>query len=74
MYLVHIPVVWGLQAWMMRWPLHWRIKFPVIVVLASAVLLLSYHFCVRFTWVGAWLNGRRHTRRAIGATADQAAT
>jgi glucan biosynthesis protein C len=67
MYLVHIPIVWGLQAWMMRWPLHWSIKFPFIVVLATAVLLLSYHFCVRFTWVGAWLNGDRRTRRPIEA-------
>jgi hypothetical protein len=52
---------------MMRWPLHWSIKFPFIVVLATAVLLLSYHFCVRFTWVGAWLNGDRRTRRPIEA-------
>lgn len=69
MYLVHIPVVWGLQAWMMRWPLHWSIKFPLIVAIATTVLLLSYHFCVRFTWIGAWLNGKRHTRRPVAAAA-----
>ena len=26
------------------------------------ILLLSYHYLVRFTWVGAILNGRRHPR------------
>lgn len=69
MYLAHIPIVWGLQAWMMSWPLHWSIKFPFIVALATTILLLSYHFCVRFTWVGAWLNGHRRTRHSVGVVA-----
>lgn len=63
MYLMHLPIVFALQAWMMRWPVHWSIKFPLIVVLTTAVLLVSYHVLVRFTWLGAWLNGRRKPRR-----------
>jgi hypothetical protein len=26
------------------------------------ILLVTYHYLVRFTWIGAILNGRRHPR------------
>jgi peptidoglycan/LPS O-acetylase OafA/YrhL len=25
MYLIHLPIVMLLQAWMLRWPLHWSV-------------------------------------------------
>jgi peptidoglycan/LPS O-acetylase OafA/YrhL len=64
MYLVHVPVVWGLQAWMMRWPLHWSVKFPLILAITMLVLLGSYHYLVRSTFVGKLLNGRKYPRNA----------
>jgi glucans biosynthesis protein C len=69
MYLMHLPMVFALQAWMMRWPIHWSIKFALIVALTTAVLLVSYHFLVRFTWIGAWLSGRRKARPVATAVA-----
>jgi peptidoglycan/LPS O-acetylase OafA/YrhL len=62
MYLVHVPIVWTLQAWMMRWPVHWGLKFALILAIAGPVLLASYHFLVRSTFVGKLLNGRRYPR------------
>jgi peptidoglycan/LPS O-acetylase OafA/YrhL len=62
MYLVHVPIVWSLQAWMMRWPLHWSVKFPLILAITTALLLMSYHYLVRATFVGKLLNGRRYPR------------
>jgi hypothetical protein len=38
------------------------IKFVVLTLGSTALLLLSYEFCVRRTWLGAMLNGRRHPR------------
>jgi hypothetical protein len=35
---------------------------PLVNVVAFVVLVASYHVCVRFTWVGAWLNNRRWPR------------
>jgi hypothetical protein len=32
---------------------------PLVNVVAFAILLASYHVCVRFTWVGAWMNNRK---------------
>lgn len=62
MYLVHVPIVWGLQAWMMKWPLHWSIKFALILVISAGLLLASYHYLVRSTFLGKLLNGRKYPR------------
>lgn len=59
-YLVHLPLVFGLQAEAQDWPLPWVLKFPLVLAIAMLLLLLSYHVLVRSTWVGAWLNGRRY--------------
>ena len=62
MYLVHVPIVWSLQAWMMRWPLHWTLKFALILLIAGVLLLASYHYLVRSTFLGKLLNGRKYPR------------
>lgn len=62
MYLVHVPLVWSLQTWMMRWPLHWSVKFVLILAIAGTLLLGSYHYLVRSTFVGKLLNGRKYPR------------
>jgi len=60
LYLAHLPVVFALQLTVRTWPLHWSVKFPFIVSLAVALLLVTYHYCVRGTYVGEILNGRRY--------------
>jgi glucan biosynthesis protein C len=62
-YLVHLPVVMALQvaASLLSWP--WWIEYPLLLSTAVALMLASYHVGVRFTWVGAWLNGKRIARR-----------
>jgi glucan biosynthesis protein C len=66
MYLMHLPIVWLLQAWTLRWPLHWTVKFPLILAVTLVLLLVSYHWLVRGTFVGVFLNGRRHPRGDAG--------
>ncbi|HEV2703458.1 MAG TPA: acyltransferase family protein [Steroidobacteraceae bacterium] len=63
LYLVHLPVVFALQVIFASVPWPWAIKFPLIVGIALTVLLLSYHFLVRPTWIGRILNGRKYPRR-----------
>ena len=56
-------------------PFHWAVKFPVQLVVALAVLFATYHWLVRFTFVGEVLNGTRHRRgRASPETPAQPAT
>lgn len=67
-YIAHLPLVVALQVWWAHWTLPWWIQVPLLNVVTLAALLLLYHVGVRYTWVGAWLNGRRRTR---GAPDDQ---
>jgi ABC-type multidrug transport system ATPase subunit/peptidoglycan/LPS O-acetylase OafA/YrhL len=71
-YLAHLPVVALLQVWVGQWPLHWGVKYPLILVVSFAVLFASYHWLVRPTVIGQLLNGRKHlrgpTRRVPPAT------
>ncbi|HVY82759.1 MAG TPA: acyltransferase family protein [Steroidobacteraceae bacterium] len=58
-YLAHYPVVLALEDALGPFHLHWAIKFPVIVGVTLAITLLSYHYLVRFTFIGRVLNGKR---------------
>ncbi len=70
-YLVHLPVVFGLQVLLMDVPLHWALKFPLIVIATLALTLASYRFLVRSSALGELLNGRRiggrKTQRDVAA-------
>jgi hypothetical protein len=59
-YIAHVPLVVSLQIWVVHWPLHWTIKFPLINLVAFPLLYLSYHYLVRRTFIGKQLNGRRY--------------
>ncbi|MFZ6642451.1 acyltransferase family protein [Undibacterium sp. TC4M20W] len=61
-YLVHLPLVMALQALVSRSEWHWAIKLAAVLLGTLAVALLSYHYLVRFTWIGKLLNGQRPAR------------
>jgi len=61
-YIVHLPVSYLLATLMMRWPLHWVFKYSAIVLLTTLIALTMYHYLVRATFVGQFLNGRRYPR------------
>ncbi|MBL9132369.1 MAG: acyltransferase family protein [Verrucomicrobiaceae bacterium] len=60
MYLVHLPLVIAAQLWVRDWPLPAGVKFTLICGLVFTLLLVSYEHLVRYTWIGALLNGRKH--------------
>ncbi len=66
MYLAHLPVVFALQMIALDLPVHWSIKFPLIVCASLSILLLSYHCFVRSTYLGEILNGRRYSSARAG--------
>jgi peptidoglycan/LPS O-acetylase OafA/YrhL len=59
MYLAHVPLVLAAQLAVREWPLPGEVKFLLILVAVTAVLLVSYAWCVRPTIIGRILNGLR---------------
>jgi peptidoglycan/LPS O-acetylase OafA/YrhL len=74
LYLMHLPVlvVPGVVFQALDW--HWSVEYPLTLAVTVAILLLSYHTLVRFTAIGAILNGRRHPRPQARPLSEQRAT
>jgi glucans biosynthesis protein C len=74
-YLIHLPIVMALQVAVSQldWP--WPAKFAVILLVALAVMFASYQALVRYSFIGAVLNGRRMPRpeKVAAAVAGSAA-
>ena len=70
MYIAHLPIVYTLQAAMVRWPLHWSVKYPLVLFPTVAILLVIYHYGVRGTFVGQFLNGRKYPRGSTRISAE----
>ena len=63
MYIVHPPVVMVLPTFLAPVALPAGIKFALVLGVATILILISYHYCVRSTFIGRQLNGRRYPRR-----------
>lgn len=59
LYLVHLPVIILGQTLLLRINLPPLAEFALLTITASAALLVSYHFAVRYTPIGTLLNGKR---------------
>ena len=64
LYLAHLPLIVVAQRWAIDWDANVHLKFALIVLAATALLLASYHLAVRHTPVGTFLNGPRGRRPA----------
>ncbi len=71
-YLVSLTPIVALQFVVRDWPLPGLVKCTLVTVVTMAVLLASYEWCVRYTFVGAILNGRKHRTRPAGTVAQTA--
>jgi fucose 4-O-acetylase-like acetyltransferase len=71
-YLVHMPLTIGIGALLFGLPLPALAKMLINVLATTAICLVSYHLCVRFTPVSSLLNGKRHVRKPAGDTVHAA--
>ena len=62
LYLAHLPLVGVGQRLAVDWDVSVHLKFALIIVVVTLVLLASYHVGVRYTPIGAFLNGPRRRR------------
>ncbi|MDE0188642.1 MAG: acyltransferase family protein, partial [bacterium] len=67
-YLVHLPLVVAAQMLVFDWDLFAGVKFLLICGVVTAVSLLSYQAFVRYTPIGAMLNGKKVRTARSGAS------
>ena len=72
-YLLHMTTILFFITLLKPYDWHWSIKITIMIGGSMPILLLSYHYLARFTWIGAILNGRRHPRPVKSPPADAAA-
>jgi len=76
LYLLHLPVLMFLQIAMADLVMPAPVKFALLLAITMSILLASYHFMVRNTFLGGWLNGRRYpvkddtSRKPVGNSAS----
>lgn len=58
-YLMHLPLIIYLQIESAKLPGNLIFKFVAVNAICIGILLLTYHWGVRYTWVGRMLNGPR---------------
>jgi len=64
MYLAHLPLVLAIQIAVVSLPWPPSLKFSLVMVLVTLLLLTSYRWLVRYTWIGTLLNGPRKPPQA----------
>jgi peptidoglycan/LPS O-acetylase OafA/YrhL len=61
-YLIHLPFAIGIPALLAPLALPAILKFAITLAGTSLATVVSYHYLVRNTWIGVFLNGRRYPR------------
>ena len=59
LYLAHVPLMITVQILISGWEIPLIIKLLIVIGGVTAVLLVIYEFAIRYTWIGAILNGRK---------------
>lgn len=72
-YLIHLPLLMAVGIVLAPYGLPILVKLLITWTVSMALLVLSYDLMVRSSWIGAWLNGRRHPRAIFRSTAAAAA-
>lgn len=65
LYLVHLLIVVPLQILVADWAVPSALKYLIINLVALPVLILSYHYLARSTFIGQQLNGRQYPFRPL---------
>jgi hypothetical protein len=60
LYIIHLPIQFQIQLWLAPIEMHWLLKYSVYMAITFAVMIPTYHYLVRSTWLGVLLNGRRY--------------
>lgn len=61
-YLVHLSFTAIIPSFIVDWPLPATIKFLIVLISTGIICFVSYHYLVRGTFIGKFLNGRKYSK------------
>lgn len=62
-YLIHLTLTAIIPSFIVDWPLPSTIKFLIVLISTGVICFISYHYLVRGTFIGNFLNGRKYSRK-----------
>lgn len=62
-YLIHLPIAAIIPAFIWKLPIPALIKFLIVLLTTTMICFISYHYLVRHTFIGKFLNGKRADRQ-----------
>jgi len=62
LYIIHLPIIMALQIWVSQWAWPAELKYAMILTISIPLMLLSYEFLVRYSFIGWVLNGKKLKR------------
>lgn len=62
-YLLHLPLTIVIPGLIAGWNLPGTIKFLFVMCATAVICFTTYHFFVRSTFIGKFLNGKRYSRK-----------
>lgn len=62
-YLLHLSFTAIIPGLIVDWPLPATLKFLVVLITTGLICFVSYHYFVRGTFIGQFLNGRKYSKK-----------
>jgi glucan biosynthesis protein C len=62
-YLVHYTLTIYIAPLLIGWNVHATIKFTTVMISTTIISFATYHYFVRCTFIGKFLNGRKYSRK-----------
>jgi peptidoglycan/LPS O-acetylase OafA/YrhL len=62
-YLLHLPLTAFLPSLLVDWDIPATFKFLTVASISTLICFVTYHYFVRSTFIGKFLNGRKYSRK-----------
>ncbi|MGJ3234247.1 acyltransferase family protein [Marivirga sp.] len=67
-YLIHFPIIILLQLFLLKYEVSLYLKVSFIIFFTTLFSLITYHYFIRYSWVGTLLNGKKTKEKIIKRT------
>lgn len=62
-YLIHLPLTILIPSFILDWPFPATVKFIIVLLSTTVICFITYHYLVRGTFIGKFLNGRKYSSK-----------